>query len=826
MPLYWVQAQNQSKKSILVLNSYHKDYKWSDNIIEGITSVFGPNAQNVDLQVEYMDTHRISGRDYISQLFQTYTYKFQNKQFDVIIASDDPAFSFLLQYHEQLFPNTPIVFCGVNYFDDSMLANEPLFTGVVEGQDIKATLELALTLHPTTKNIYVINDNTMTGISIEKTLQETIPAFQDRVNFISLESYPMTEIKEKVAHLQPDDLILFLIFFQDAAGNKFSYEESIAQVAAHSVVPIYGVWDFSLGNGLVGGMLSSGYYQGELAAQLAQKILHGTAPAAIPIVKNSPNHYMFDRTQMNRFNIKPADLPSESIIINDTFSGKKQVLVLNSYHSGMTWTDSLMAGIRAGLKENANVALYYEFMDTKRNTGPEYLQKLYELYKYKFKNKHFDAIITSDDDAYNFVLKYAWEIFPNTPAVFCGVNYFQDNDLTDHPLTTGLVESIDIQKTVEVALQLQPHVKNIIVINDKSVTGEANRKLVNDLMPQFPTTNFVFYDDMNMSEIQERVAKLPNDTIILLMSFNKDKSNNIFSYEDTIRIIAEKATVPIYSVWDFYLGQGITGGMLTSAYYQGETAASLLLRVLNGEAPQDIPVVKQSPNKYMFDYTYLTKHNIDPARLPKGSILINQPAANYESYFVYGLAILLVIISLLAFLQRKKAKEQLSLLKTPDYLTGILNRGTGIAYLQQQIDDAHKHTAKLTIIFIDVDNLKLVNDTFGHHEGDKLIQATSQLLVKELRKAETVCRFGGDEFLLILPNLNLRQATELWKKIEDGIAAYNIAAQQPYSLSVSHGFAEYDPTHPVSVNTLINKADAEMYAAKRQYKLTLAKNSL
>lgn len=72
-------AQGITKKSILVLNSYHKDYKWSDNIVEGITSVFGPSSRSVDLQVEYMDTHRISDNNYIYQLSETYNYKFQGK---------------------------------------------------------------------------------------------------------------------------------------------------------------------------------------------------------------------------------------------------------------------------------------------------------------------------------------------------------------------------------------------------------------------------------------------------------------------------------------------------------------------------------------------------------------------------------------------------------------------------------------------------------------------------------------------------------------------------------------------------------------------------
>jgi len=819
MPSVW--AQNTTKQSVLVLNSYHKGYQWSDNIIEGISSILGPNARNIDLQAEYMDTHRISDNEYIYQLFETYKYKFREKKFDVIIAADDPAFAFLLKYHDELFPGTPIVFCGVNYFVDSMLAGQDLFTGVVEGQDIKSTLNIALKLHPNTKNIYVINDKTITGEAIEKTFQETIPYFEDPINFISLNHYDMAQIKDEIAHLPPDSLILFLIFFQDTSGQKFSSSESISQIAESSTVPIYGVWDFSLGYGLVGGMLTSGYYQGELAAKLAQRVLQGEKPVDIPIVKNSPNHYMFDRTQMKRFNIKNVDLPPDSIIINDTYSGKKQVLVLNSYHYGMTWTDSILAGIKSILNDKTNIDLYYEFMDIKHNTRPEYMQKMYETYKYKFSDKHFDAILVSDDDAYNFLLKYQWELFPNTPVIFCGINYFQDSDIKDNHLYTGVIELVDVQKTIEIALKLQPNVRKIVIINDNTVTGKANKKLLDDVIPNFPFIEFTFFEDMNMSEIQDRVATLPNDAIIFLMSFNKDKSNNIYSYEESIRIIAEKATVPIYGIWDFYLGQGIVGGMLTSGYYQGETAANLLLRILNDEKPQNIPVVKKSPNKYMFDYNYLTKYNIDQLLLPYGSIVVNKPTSNQQKYLYLFLVVFFIGIGIFSLIQRKKTQDQFKIFATTDSLTGLLNRGTGLALLQQQLDYNHRYDSKLTIIFIDVNNLKVVNDTYGHHEGDKLIQATSRLLRERLRSSDVVCRLGGDEFLLILPLCNLAEAMNIWAHIQECFDAYNAEHHHNYTLSVSHGFAEYDPANPVSIKALITAADTEMYAAKRLHKLKL-----
>jgi len=485
----------------------------------------------------------------------------------------------------------------------------------------------------------------------------------------------------------------------------------------------------------------------------------------------------------------------------------------------MTWTDSILAGIKSILNDTSNIDLSYEFMDIKHNTSPEYMQKMYETYKYKFNNKHFDAILVTDDDAYNFLLKYQWEMFLHTPVVFCGINYFQDSDIKDNNLFTGVIELVDVQKTIEIALKLQPTVKKIIIINDNTVTGQANRKLLDEVIPKFPFIEFTFFEDMNMSEIQGRVAKLPNNNIILLMSFNKDKSNNIYSYEESIRIIAEKATVPIYGIWDFYLGQGIVGGLLTSGYYQGETAAHILLRILNGERPQDIPVVKESPNKYMFDYNYLAKYNIDQLLLPYGSIIVNQPASNHQKYMYTFLIALFIAFVIFMLIQRKKAQDQFKIFATTDSLTGVLNRGTGLAILQQQIDYNHRYGTKLTIIFVDVNNLKVVNDTYGHQEGDRLIQTVSRLLKERLRSSDVICRLGGDEFLLILPICNLWEANKIWEQIQECIDVYNTELHHNYSLSVSHGFAEYDPQNPVTVKALITTADTEMYATKRLHKL-------
>ncbi|MEG6585406.1 ABC transporter substrate binding protein [Dendrosporobacter sp. 1207_IL3150] len=809
--LVW--ANDLQKKNVLVINSYNKGYKWTDNIVEGIASVLEPYSRNLNIIVEDMDRKRITDDEYIYKLYEIYKYKFKNVKFDVIVCSDDDAYQFIIKYHDELFPNTPIVFCGVNYFEEDKIAGDSLITGVVEAQDLAATIELALNLHPNIKDIYIINDKTTTGYALDRSLHEVLPSFAGRVNFISLANLNMSQIQAKVQSLPDDALVLYLVMFRDVDGNYFNYNESIEMISAKSRVPIYGCWDFSLRHGIVGGMLTSGYYQGEAAAKMALKILNGVHPKDIPILKQSPNHYMFDAVQLQRYGINKADLPENSLVINDSFSESKQVLVLNSYHHGMSWTDSIEKGIKS-VFSGKNIELYIDFMDSKRNNGPEFTQKLYEVYKDKFGTKRFDAVIATDDTAYRFLLKYHNELFTNVPIVFCGVNYFEDADLVGHEQITGVVEAIDIKKTLEIALRLHPKTSQFAIINDRTATGLANKYVLQEAIAEFPQMNFVFLEGLNMSELQERVNGLPKDTIVLMMTFNQDKSNNLFSYEQSVKLISQSAKVPIYSVWDFYLGQGIVGGMMTSGFSQGELAAQMILRILNGEKPALIPVVKESPNRYMFDYNQLTKFGIDTAKLPPDSIVINTPESAYNKYktTIWSVVGAFTIITLVV--QRKRAEERLKYYATIDSMTGVFNRRTGLDFLEKQMEIAKRGTRKLTICFIDVNNLKVVNDSYGHQEGDYLIKTISSLLEKSLRKSDIICRFGGDEFLLVFPDSDIEQAKSIWERIEDNISTHNSSGIKPYNLSVSRGFAQFDKNERLTVDEFVIIADKAMYEEK------------
>ncbi len=138
-----VQAQ-APEKLILALNSYHQGLGWTDDVVAGIRAIFPTERDDVEVWIEYMDTKRVFDDQYFHQLYALYQKKFARYSPDVIIAPDNDALNFLLAYRDDLFPHTPVVFCGINSFSETMLAGHKDFTGVTENPDVKATLDLAL----------------------------------------------------------------------------------------------------------------------------------------------------------------------------------------------------------------------------------------------------------------------------------------------------------------------------------------------------------------------------------------------------------------------------------------------------------------------------------------------------------------------------------------------------------------------------------------------------------------------------------------------------------------------------------------------------------
>ncbi|MGD8453896.1 MAG: ATP-binding protein [Phycisphaerae bacterium] len=308
--------------------------------------------------------------------------------------------------------------------------------------------------------------------------------------------------------------------------------------------------------------------------------------------------------------------------------------MLHSYHAGFSWTDNITRGLRRVLSESTQgVELCFEFMDAKRLDTHAHHRRLAELYRGKYADRPVQVLIVADDPALHFLLHEGRDLFPGVPAVFCAVNDYDPAVRASGRPLTGVVETAGIHETMEVALRLHPGVRQVAVISDDTLTGRALQEAAARAFREYENRlRFTYLDKLTLDELQARVAALPDDALVFAFMFRRDEFGRALNHELNMERLAAHCPVPIYSVWEFYLGHGIVGGMLSGGTAQGEAAAQLALRVLRGEDAASIPVVTESPNRLMFDYRQLARFGIAAGRLPPGAIVVNRPFSFYQAY--------------------------------------------------------------------------------------------------------------------------------------------------------------------------------------------------
>ncbi|MCX7045671.1 MAG: GAF domain-containing protein [Candidatus Sumerlaeota bacterium] len=315
---------------VLILNSYHRGWPWSEDELNGMFDAFkglDPNAQPV---VESLDCKRFPQEEHFPQVRDLLAFKYKNKKIQVVIAADDPALEFALKYRAEIFPGAAIVFCGINGPSAAALAKEPRVTGLMEMLDIAGTLDLALKLHPDVREVFIINDYTNTGLATREEMQSVMTQLAHRAQFRFCEKEPMVDLLLRLEQLDKQSLVLILSYGTDSAGQVYNHEQATQLISQHCSVPVYGVQQRRLGYGIVGGYLQDGRIHGERAARLALRILKGEDPSRIPILVQGDARWMFDRIQLTRFGISRSALPAGSAVIHEpeSFYAKNKALTI------------------------------------------------------------------------------------------------------------------------------------------------------------------------------------------------------------------------------------------------------------------------------------------------------------------------------------------------------------------------------------------------------------------------------------------------------------------------------------------------------------------
>lgn len=165
-----------------------------------------------------------------------------------------------------------------------------------------------------------------------------------------------------------------------------------------------------------------------------------------------------------------------------------------------------------------------------------------------------------------------------------------------------------------------------------------------------------------------------------------------------------------------------------------------------------------------------------------------------------------------AILQRVLMYEEMSRLAITDELTGLYNRRHFATRLQEEQARARRHGQSFSLLFLDIDDFKRINDTYGHVLGDRVLADLGKLLQKWARSSDLLARFGGEEFVVLLPMTDIHQALTAAERLRAAVAEHSFPRRK--RLTVSVGVASY-PTDADSIDELLRMADQALYQAKR-----------
>jgi diguanylate cyclase (GGDEF)-like protein len=186
--------------------------------------------------------------------------------------------------------------------------------------------------------------------------------------------------------------------------------------------------------------------------------------------------------------------------------------------------------------------------------------------------------------------------------------------------------------------------------------------------------------------------------------------------------------------------------------------------------------------------------------------------ATYELHISYVREVNLIRIYVLDITQRKWAEEEIYLLATTDSLTGIANRRQFSTILASEIDRAKRYGTPMSLAMYDIDYFKRVNDTFGHDVGDYVLQALTSLVKENIRANDVVARWGGEEFMVLMPQSDVEAASNVSEKLRLAIAGHHFDNLD--KLTVSLGVTAFEPQD--DLNSLFKRVDEALYEAKKK----------
>ncbi|MES2260147.1 MAG: GGDEF domain-containing protein [Pseudomonadota bacterium] len=521
---------------------------------------------------------------------------------------------------------------------------------------------------------------------------------------------------------------------------------------------------------------------------------------------------------------------------------ERKVLLLYSLgnDSASTWQALLHKGLYEELVKKTwgdTPSIFEERLDGQRIDEQAALDSMAPYLRAKYANIKFDAILTENYLAAGFLQTH--------PELFRGVpRYYVNHGRGDwHPADGKALEvKGDFGRAIGVIPLVAPGVKRIVVVGEQSARAQGWIAGVRKAAEAHQNSiAFEYWDNQSFAELYRRAGTLGPDSALFMLGIRGDSEGASVLPADVARKLAAVSPVPVFTHAESLVVPGITGGYVVSA----ERIGRVIAHILQGQQDDMADV-----QRYVFDYPSAERFHL--RHLPRDTVWLNRPQGVWELYrwqILSGVGLIVLesvlITALVAALRSRRrtltalhderkhledrvlqrtlellmANTKLEQLATTDPLTGIANRRKMTEQIARELERARRFRHPLALLMVDIDHFKRINDSYGHEVGDRAIIAVAGTLAASMRSIDLVARFGGEEFVLLMPETDIDVATGAAERLRETIAqlAIEIGDGRCVALTISIGVAAANQQDaPDTPSALLVRADKALYRAKQE----------
>lgn len=423
-----------------------------------------------------------------------------------------------------------------------------------------------------------------------------------------------------------------------------------------------------------------------------------------------------------------------------------RVLALYSFNRLVPGNIEFDQGLSAELTGSGagSLRLFSEFLDTPEFHGDEYENLMAAYLRGKYANAPPDVIIALAGNALQFVMRHRADIFPGVPIVYAVVPPSALEALSPLPSDlVGVPGDYDFKGTIAQALAWHPTARRLVMITGASSYDRSREIRLRQEAPAIlGAVTPEYWSALPMPVLQARLAALATDSVVFTTGFFEDGNGNQFVPRDAIALIAQAASVPVYSPFDTSIGTGVVGGRVVNLVESGAQAGRVVKQLLAGVAPTALQLPKNTPTSLHIDWRQVQRWAIDEKAIPADAVVYFRDPSLWQAHrtaVLIALSVFLIQMALIAALYLERRRRSSAESTTQKLNTQLAHASRLAVAGELTASIAHEINQPLGAVQTSADAADMMLQSGTAHRED-IIRIVTRIRRDNLRASEVIRR--------------------------------------------------------------------------------------